>query len=402
MEPLLPTRPPPPRRGSCTGQASAEYAALLTLVAVALAGAGTVPGVADVPRRVVHAMRVGLCVVAGDVCVPADAAAAGLPPCLTGERLTGDGLALTVLSLHLAHRGLLTVARRSDGSVLVTRIEDHALGAMSGIAADVGDVGLTLDASGTYELSLARGRAWLLPSAGAAAGLVAALRRGDEPRPPPTWRFGDLGGELAGALGATAVRSLTAAEASAGGSAGVRVGRGQTTVYVHVHLDGRAPLLDLPRPLGTASDAPHGGGGGPIVVAISRDARGLAEISFRRAEPGPHPGEVVETVGRLDLRDAGNRAAVEPLLGTRLPWPPRVTASLRGVVRRTAQVGTVERLTYALTDRSEHSSASLAAALGLDVQRSSLDVRRRLVEASAWTAGGPERRRVDCLEDMSP
>ena len=41
--------------------------------------------------KVVAAVRTGLCIVGGDVCRPADAAAAGLAPCLTGERWTAAG-----------------------------------------------------------------------------------------------------------------------------------------------------------------------------------------------------------------------------------------------------------------------------------------------------------------------
>ncbi len=110
---------------------------------------------------------------------------------------------------------------------------------------------------------------------------------------------------------------------------------------------------------------------------------------------------MVETVGRLDLRDPANRAIAEPLLTHRMPWPPALAADLRAVLLRTARAGVVERSVYAVDDRSHAWSGGLelGVALGLDV--SELDVRRRLVDAGAWVAGSPERRRADCLPELA-
>jgi hypothetical protein len=387
-------------RSSTAGQASLDYLALLGVVAVALAGAGAAVGAAGIPRGVVHATRTALCIVGGDVCRAADARADGLAPCLVGEDARGRGLAVTILSVHLGRSGSWTVARRSDGSVLVTRLEDDAVGLAGGIGVQLGPVA-DVGAAATFDLSLARGRAWELPSTAAAAALLAAVRRGDDPPVPPTWRFGDAGAEAAAQLGASLPGAqLTVLEGSSGLAEGVRTGRGETTVYVRVHADAASPLVALPARVRGSSAGPDGAGG-PLLVGVTRDAHGLRELTFRRAAPGGRPGEVVETVGRLDLREADNRAAAAPLLGARLPWPPAVVAALRAVVRRTARVGTVERAVYAVQDDSHDYAGTLRLGIELGVDLSELDVRRRLVDASAWTAGSRERRRADCLPELA-
>jgi hypothetical protein len=143
------------------------------------------------------------------------------------------------------------------------------------------------------------------------------------------------------------------------------------------------------------------GGGAPLLLGLTRDAHGLRELSFRRAAPGAAAGEVVETVGRLDLRDPANRAIAEPLLARRMPWPAAVAADLRGVLLRTAQAGVIERSVYGVHDRSHDWAGALKLGLALGLELSELDVRRRLVDAGAWTAGSPERHRVDCLPELA-
>ena len=179
----------------------------------------------------------------------------------------------------------------------------------------------------------------------------------------------------------------------------MRIGRGKRTTYFHVHADLSSPVLSLSGPASTTSAAPDGGNGGSLLLGITRDARGLREISFERAQPGARPGEVVDTVGRLDLRDPANRAAVAPLLASALPWPPHLVAALRAIVARTARVGTIERAVYAVTDRSHELSLAMRAGAELGLDAGDIDVDRRLVAASAWTHGSQERRRLDCLPD---
>jgi hypothetical protein len=380
---------PPPY--STAGQASAEYTAVLALVAAVLAGAGAVLGVGGVAEAVAAGVRTGICIVAGDVCRASDAEAAGLGPCTVGERAHGGGATLTLASVRLGSDDVWTVARRSDGSVLVTRTREGSVGVGAGVGVEASPFALELGVEGNYDFTLASGRAWELPDAAAAARF---LGQDDEDRPPPTWRFGDAGSVLSGDAGVEIGGAmLTGVEAAATAAAGARTGRGLTTLYVRARLDGPGASVWLPG----AGARLAGPTTGNLIVELTRDGGGLREIAFRTAEPGARKGQVVETVGRLDLRGATNRAAAEPLLARRLPWPSGVAADLRTVLRRTVQAGVVERAVYELRDDSRdlEVAARLGLELGIDLDRVSVD--RHLVAASAWTPGSRERERLDCL-----
>src|SRR5688500_15323933 len=116
-----------------TGQASAEYTALLALVTAALAGAGAAVGLGSVGAAVVDSVRTGICIVGGDVCRPSDAEAAGLSPCTVSQQTDGSATRLTVLSVRIGASGQWTVAERSDGSYVLTRTDGKSLGAGVGI-----------------------------------------------------------------------------------------------------------------------------------------------------------------------------------------------------------------------------------------------------------------------------
>lgn len=395
--------PSPPPASAPAGQATVDYAALLAVVATTFALAGAVAGGAalrDVPAGVAAAFRTGLCIVGGDICRSADARADGLSPCVVDERAKGAGITVSIAVLRIGESGEWSAARRSDGSVLVTHSNDRRVGAGVGIGLGAGVV--QVGAGGALDLTVDSGEAWELPSTAAAARLIASVH-GGHPDLPPTWRFGAAGGELSANAGVNVLGSaLTVAEADSQAAAGIRVGRGERTVFIHAgaELTGVAGLAlgDITR---GSADAPGGGRTGPVMFAVTHDADGLRELEFRHVQPGARDGEVLETTGRLDLRDPHNRAVAERLLRSRAPWPPAMADDLRAVIERTVEHGTIERATYAVADRSHDYSvaAKLGVQLGVDVSR--LDLTRRLVAASAWTGGSPERHRLDCTGTAS-
>ena len=375
----------PPRSHPAAGQATAEYTVVLALVAAALAGAGAAAGVGGVAEAVAGVVRTGICIVGGDVCRDSDARAAGLAPCTIGDRERGGGGAVTVLSLRIGRAGSWTVATRSDGSVVVTRVQDGEVGVTVGFGAAAGPLRLELGVAGRYSLVFTEGRAWEFPDAAAAGRFLA----GDEDATPPTWRFGDLGTEVVAEAGArVGVLALTGVEASAKSALGTRAGRGRTTVYVRARLKAPGSTVWMPGQREPARE---------VIVEVTRERGSLREVAFRTVEPGAGDGEIVETVGRLDLRVPANRDAATRLLDRRLPWPPAVMDDLRALVRRTVQSGVVERAVYAVHDDSGGLglSARMGLELGVNVER--MDVDRRLVSASAWTHGSKERERVDCV-----
>jgi hypothetical protein len=379
---------------STTGQATTEYTAVLALIAAALAGAGAVIGLGGVGEAVAGGVRTGICIVGGDICRTSDAEALGLAPCTVSERTDGGGATFTVVSIRLGGSGQWTVATRSDGSVIATRTDGKSAGFGAGLGFEASPFALKFGVKGTYDLVVTGGEAWELPDAAAARRLLAA--DGDD-RPPPTWRFGDLGAEVNGKLGATVGGAmLTGVESTAVAAAGARIGRGRTTLYVRTRVEGPSASVWLPG--GRAQLA--GPGVGDVVVELTREAGELRELAFRSAKAG-RDGEVVETVGRLDLRDPANRAAAESLLRWRLPWPPSVASDLRRVALRTVQAGVVERAVYAVRDDSDDFDLSARLGAELGIQAEEVHVQRRLVAASAWTPGSKERERIDCLTPRS-
>src|SRR5262249_9772767 len=96
------------------GQAAVEYIALLGVLAAVLLAAGPALGAADIPRGVVPGLRLGLCIVTGDVCTARDAAAAGLPPCPMTAETKGSEVEATFFSIDLGTRGTLAMTSLSD------------------------------------------------------------------------------------------------------------------------------------------------------------------------------------------------------------------------------------------------------------------------------------------------
>jgi hypothetical protein len=368
------------------GVSSAEYTALLGLVAAAMAGATVVePAIGS---AVVGGLRTGICIVAGDVCRASDAEAAGLLPCTLDDHTRGQGLTFTVASIRFGADDRWTAARRSDGSLIVTHTDERSLGAEIGIGAEATPLGIEAELSGKLDYALASGRAWEFPDE---ASAVRFLK--DHEGVEPTWRFGAVGavvtGEAETALGPV---TLTQFEASARAAAGARVGRGLTTYYVRTRADAFAGGLSLP-----GVDARlEGPSTGDAIVELTRDAAGPRELAFRTVQRGARDGQVVETVARLDLRDGGHRAAAEPLLSLRLPWPPRVARELHILVARAVRAGIVERAVYEVVDDSEGVELGVSLGVSLGVEGSEVEVDRRLVAAQAWTGGSRARERADC------
>ncbi len=372
-----------------TGQTTAEYAALLGLVGIALAASGAVVGVGDVAAAVAAGVRTGICIVAGDVCRASDAEAAGLLPCTVSEDTSGDGVTITVLSVRAGGKEGLTVATRSDGTVLVVESEGRSLGAETGVGIEASGLGLEFGVEGQVDFTFDAGRAWEFPDAASAARFLAGEREGVS----PAWRFGDAGSVLQGEAGASiGGATLTGIESTANAALGVRAGQGRVTYYLRGRLDALDAKVWVPHRDATW----HGPSTGEVIVEVTREGGELRELAFRTAQSGPGKGQVTDTVARLDLRDPRNRAAAAPLLDRRLPWPGGLVGDLTSLVRRAVQTGVVERSVYDVRDDSGEFklSAKLGVALGFDVD--DVEIERRLVAASAWTNGSRERERADC------
>ena len=121
----------PPR--PIAGQASAEYVALLAVVCAVVAGAAAVGSVLPIAAQVARQVKHGICLVAGGICTPREARAAGLGPCLVRVRTDRERLGGRVLVVKVGRGDSFLVQRRSDGTAAVSFADGGAVGASFGI-----------------------------------------------------------------------------------------------------------------------------------------------------------------------------------------------------------------------------------------------------------------------------
>jgi hypothetical protein len=361
------------------GQASTEYVAILLVVAAALlaVAAVAVPGVGE---RVVAAVRTGICIVGGDVCRSSDAAAAGLAPCVTRARTSRAETTVDVAVVRLGENGEWQLALQSDGSAVVSRLDEGEAGVITGVGFTFSPAGIDASAHAAVVGGYHGGRAWRFPDARSATAFVEE----GVPRRPPDVSWHALGGHADGWAGFDS-RELARAglTMSAASALGVRNDGQRRTLTLDLRVE--EPDLDVDLP-GFPS-AP--GELRTLVVDVTWERGSLRELALRSATADEQRLE--EFAGRLDLRDASNREFAARLLGA--PTPGR----LRALSERIVSHGVVEYSGYDVRERRRGFSfaSRLGASLGLSHLRISSE--RRLVDALAWVRGGPPRRRFDCL-----
>jgi hypothetical protein len=375
-----------PPRHPTAGQASVEYIAAVTLTAAVLAAAGTAVGAPGIGHRVVHGIRLGICIVAGDVCRPSEAAAAGLAPCTITSATRGREGQVEFFFVTAASGDAYTVSRDSEGRVTVVKTHLDKAGLQVGAELGLGWFSVGADAGAGFRV--ARSTAWTFPDLRRARGFILGLpTSAQRPSPNLAWRSFEGGPETEATIAATlAGHTLAGLTAGADAAAGTRIGRdGSVTVYFKAQLQ-------RPGPAGDLVWGP-GGNAGNLLAEYTLVHGVPREIAFRRLESSAGGARLVETVARLDLRDAANRAAAAGLLQRHGPWPP---AAVSPLLRRIAQAGTIERATYAVHDHSNSFDASIKLGEELGLQVAITRTEQHLVSAGARTRGSPERERFDC------
>lgn len=370
------------------GQASSDYVALLLVIATVLAGgaaaAAAVPGVGE---RIAKTVRTGICIVGGDVCRAGDAQAAGLAPCVTDQRSTSEDTTLDIAVVRLGERGEWQLALRSDGSALVTRLEQGDVGGTVGVGVTFSPARIEAAAEAAVTVGYRAGRAWRFPDAAAAQAFLESASR----NPTRRTRTADVRWDaLAGGSSAeaeVAIADLVGAGLTTASDAamGIRHEAGRKTLTLDIGAEKPGFALDLP---GFPSPS---AGASSVVAEVTWERGAVRELALRAARAAD--GRLEEFTGRLDLRDAESRAMAERVLRPSLRTPDE----LRALARRIASHGVVERSGYAVTEkrRAFDLSARLGVALGLSHER--VTAERRLTDAIAWVHGGPPRRRFDCL-----
>jgi hypothetical protein len=332
-------------------------------------------------------VRAGICIVGGDLCRSGDAAAAGLPPCVTSEHSTRQDTTVDVAVVRLGGHGEWQLALQSDGGAVVTRLEENEVGGTVGVGLTFSPVGLEGSASVAATIGYRSGKAWRFPDAVAAHAFLEGARRDAavQAAREPDVRWDALAGGGSAAAGA-AISELARAGVSttADGAIGLRRDGPRTTLTLDLGSEDPGFAVDLPgfpaAPAGVRS----------VVADVSWEAAAVRELALRTATA--KGGRVEERTARLDLRDPTSRA-----LATRLLRPGRTAGDLRALMDRIAGYGVVERTGYEVTERRRGFSAGgrLGVALGLSHER--ITAERRLVDAIASVRGGPAQRRFDCL-----
>jgi hypothetical protein len=367
------------------GQASTEYVAILLVVAALLAvvAAAAVPGVGE---RVVGAVRTGVCIVAGDLCRSSDAAAAGLPPCVTRARSSSEETTAEIAVVRLGERGEWQLALLSDGGAVVARLDEGEAGVTAGVGFSFSPAGIEASAGASAVGEYHGGRAWRFADARAATAFLAAATRNAAIERAPDVRWHELGSRADGWAGVAAADLAHADLAmSAGNALGLRSDGARRTLTLDLGV--QEPQLDLDAPGLTV----RGGKRRALVAELTWERGGLREITVRSAATAGKRLE--ELTGWLDLRDPENRAVAARLLRP----GALISTGLRELFERMRSHGVVEVAGYEVSERRSGFSVAgkLGVALGLSRQRVASE--RRLVDAVAWVRGGPPQRRFDCL-----
>jgi hypothetical protein len=93
-------------------------------------------------------------------------------------------------------------------------------------------------------------------------------------------------------------------------------------------------------------------------------------------------------------------AAAAPVIA-RLRTPSGKLADLRALLDRIRVAGTTQRYVSRVNDSSAGATLALGDGLKFGVSASRIKIRRRLIDARAWTPGSAERARADCLPQES-
>jgi hypothetical protein len=140
-----------------SGQAAPEYIAVVLVVALVIALVGAVAG-PNLAAPVAGTIRTGICIVTGDICRTADAAALGLPPCVANEGVRGRSAGVQIFRWNAGGKREWTLTLRSDGTAEVavnTQLEGGVT--MSG---EVSALHFTLGGAASLSAHYQSGSSW--------------------------------------------------------------------------------------------------------------------------------------------------------------------------------------------------------------------------------------------------
>lgn len=417
------------------GQASAEYVAVVTLMALVLAGAGTAVAAPDLGGSVRGAMRRALCVVTGGVCSPQEARGLGLKPCPVHVRSNSERLRGKVAIVRLEQDDALLIERRSDGTASVSFVDGARAGVEVGIGLRVSPLGIDGSAEVGGGVAFTGGRTWDFHSVAAARRFVRRFARhetlagealdalrslclgacGGRPRPPePSARYLEGGAYAEAAADLEVPGAPVEAHGKLKGAVvlGRREAGPRTTWYLKVSGEAAARL-------GVVIGALHAGRQGEAVIELTHERGRLVELRavaaaglsqelallgattdlpalagrLREASAREQQGTglALEAQVALDLTDPANREAALGFL--RAPTP----AAARVLARRLNADGSVDINVFRSARTERETEAEIAAGLGLGGGYERVEEGRSLIGAWSLRHGGALRDREDCV-----
>jgi hypothetical protein len=382
------------------GQASADYLAVVAVVATVLLAAGSAVGMPELPGTIVKNVRTALCIVGGDVCRAADARAQGLEPCVVQSRDTSRRTALTFMFVRAGQDEGAEVEFRSDGTVRLVATQSADLGATGEPSLRLGPQ-VSLKAGGSVGAGWRSGVAWELPDRAALDRLLARTHNrpmmlGDDLAreylkiPPATERFfegGTMGDLTAGAHAYDVGQPVVSAGERH--ALGRRVRDGLTSWYFDASEDG-------PRLFGGLIAQIELRGKSAWTLEVTEDrAHRPQRLEIQTTLPGPHRGEQTELSASLDLADPENAAAARDLLGLGRSPTPLALARARAVGRHMLTAGNVERRVYRVRDRPSEFDAGLN--VGVFGGEHSGEAHQRDLVSAEVLGDGRSAKRADCL-----
>ena len=386
----------------------------------------------------------GSAVVAGGVCTPGEARAAGFAPCLVHARADRERLGGRLLVVRLGRGDSLLVERRSDGSAAVSFADGGGAGASVGVGLQLpGGPGVKLRGGGGVQFG--SGRTWEFASFDAAARFVRrwashrdparrAARAAPGRRPPAAARQHVQGGRRVRRVRrrrCAAGRRAPSARARPGVVLGRRVGRdGRVTWYDRIDAEtagaARARARRAarrtrrarwrsrrPRPTAAPSSCALRGAarvhwdaelGGPVGTVADLAAK-LRGAPREPGEPGGLGGRVEASVS-LDLTDPANRSGRRRRDGRacalRVPpadWDDRV----RALAARLDAAGEVDVrvLRVGLERKDVGAEVALGLGAGAAYERTDRGARARAGVVAAARAGRCRSARTACPRNRS-
>lgn len=382
------------RSRSSSGQASVEYIAVVALVAIvfAVAGSFTLQGRA-IAAAAMAQMRRGLCIVEGHDCKEEH------PPCPVASHGDSTEYHLDVALVHLGYGKSAIVERNSNGEVFVTVAKHYDLGATTGLGAGLknGDkIALGGEARAEVLASFGKGETYKVGSEQQANALLGAIRRGDKNLPDPVTRYfdGSVSGNLMGDL-----RGVV--DASEGNTLGGRYDRdtGKRTIYFKNTMSLGAQVSD-----DTGAGA-SGEASNDLRLALTLDRHNrpidLMAIGSGKLEASADLPPLLQPVAGHLPTGYGRAWEVEAHLDLTQPGiGHEVMANLlrpQRLVHMLIDRSSIQVRGYATNDDSDEISGQVKAGLVIGAGRTKSTSSKKLIAAIEHTPEGFWVPRYDCL-----